>query len=224
MSTTMAKDRYPQAYRKAVEGCRANGGAKLKTRLGMSRCIRNSFFKEHCPDDKRDCRTARPTGPSGELQPTESRLDKVRRQRNVHVTSYLLFDLAVPCGGGELRGASCLPSISGHGRVSIDDLLDDPEWPPQASPSGDRDRDQRKKNLLRLALFKDQRAETIRMYWKKARYHDTRTGKTHSLPSSFFTMGLDQWIKTHLPKQSGLGRRIVEDLKTKPKFRKMLQR
>lgn len=232
---TMAINSSPEnaeLYKKAKAEC----SSELKTRLQRSKCIRKKFFHE-CEKRKQAdhpnigrvvCHSVVRDKVTGVAARKKSRLDQVKRQRGIHVTTYLLFDAILRCGGSgeteELRGASCLPSVSGHGRRSIDDYIDDPSWPPvlpQARRQPPRARN--KKCLFRLALLKDQLGPGVRMYWGTAKYHDFAKGKTIVLGKEFFTLGKDRWIKKYLkPNRSGMGFRIYDGLSDK-KHKKQIE-
>lgn len=237
--TTMAIKSSPEnaeLHRKAKAKCQDD----RKTRLQISRCIRNEFFKQ-CKKRQEDdypnigrvvCHSVVRDKITGVAQRKKSRLDQVKRQRGIHVTTYLLLDAVLRCGGAgdtkELRGASCLPSVGGHGRRSIDDYIDDPTWPPvlrtAAEEGEDRTRKRNKKCLFRLALLKDQLGPRIRMYWGTAKYHDFDKEETIELGKRFFTMSRESWIKTYLePNKAGMGFRILDGLSDKEHQKKIKQ-
>lgn len=212
---------YPSFYAKAKDKC-----VEKPTKLERSSCIKREFFKQCKNSDCHDVSTHPITGVPSR---SSSRLDQVKRQRGAHVTTYLLLDgTYMRCEGASkqdpaFEGASCLPTISGHGRRSIDDFIQDPNWPPQLpmAPSGKTGRDQNERCLLRLALLKDQMGPRIRMYWSTGKYHNFGTKKTVELKKSFFTDGKDKWLEKYLKDKSKLGRRIVDGITT-PAQNKML--
>lgn len=212
---------YPSFYDKAKDKC-----VEKPTKLERSSCIKREFFKQ-CKDS--DCHAVSTHPITGVPRRSSSRLDQVKRQRGAHVTTHLLLDGStyMRCEGATkqdpaFEGASCLPTISGHGRRSIYDFIQDRNWPPQLpmAPPGKPGRDRNERCLLRLALLKDQMGPRIRMYWNTGKYHDFETKKTVELKKSFFSDGKDNWIKKYLKDKSKLGRRIVDGMS--PAQNKML--
>lgn len=203
-------------YKKAVDECKSKSkGAPDQSfhPLRMSRCIRNNFFKECKKQEGRvgECRAA-----TKNSKMRKSRLDQVKRQRGVHVSTYLLLNnTTLPCGAKDkIKGASCLPSMSGHGRLSIDDYVGGvlKDWPlKELNVTKVEDRE---KCLLRMALFKDQQRDKIRMYWNRAKYYNVERKETVELNSEFFTMTEKKWVEKYLNKnKEGLGFEIYNSVK-----------
>lgn len=215
--SSMNKKGFPILYEKAVGECKSKSKSAPDGSfhpLRMSRCIRNNFFKECKKQEGRvgECRSA-----TKNRKMRQSRLDQVKRQRGVHVSTYLLLNNAtLPCGAKDrIKGASCLPSMSGHGRLSIDDYVGGvlQGWPLKEMDV--KNVVDRERCLLRMALFKDQRKDSIRMYWNRAKYYDVGKKKTIELKPEFFTMKEKDWVEKYLNKdKNGIGYEIYDTVKS----------
>lgn len=217
----MNKKGFPDLYKNAVDKCKSKSKKAPDGSfhpLRMSRCIRNNFFKECKKQEGRigECRSA--SKKSNKMR--ASRLDQVKRQRGVHVSTFLLLEnTLLPCGAKDkIKGASCLPSMSGHGRLSIDDYVGGgvlKDWPlKELKVTKVKDRE---RCLLRMALYKDQRKEEIRMYWNRAKYYDVAKKKTMELKPEFFTMETEKWVEKYLNNKNGLGYEIYNTVESKRK-------